>query len=124
MSESETPDIEGYSRSAVIGSVVAGFVVAGVAVWLAARSAVFYEEMFRIAPTVGGGGVGTDWVVGNTIPALDFLIALTHAADVILGLFVLFLFFVHWSIFRQLASRMRQPAVTDGGDAAEGGERP
>lgn len=116
MSMPETNDYEGWQ---VAVSAAVSVVVTALVVWWAQGFATFYESLFRVAPTVERGGVGTDWVVGNTIPALDFLIALVHALDVILGLFVLFLVFVHWSAFRRLAGRMRQAGegtvATDGG---------
>ena len=66
--------------------------------------------------------VGADWVAGNTIPALDFLIALVHAADVIMGVFILFMVFLHWASFRRLAARMRQSgAERTSGVATDGG---
>ncbi|MFB6087021.1 MAG: hypothetical protein ABEJ85_00755 [Haloarculaceae archaeon] len=121
--QDDLPETSRYSRAAVAGSAVGGVVIAYLAVWWAAGTAVFYEELFRVSPTVAGGGVGTDWVVGNTVPWLDFLIAFIHAADVLLGLFILVLVFVHWGAFRRLADRMsereggRQEAVaTDGGE--------
>ena len=87
-------------------------------------NAIFYEEIFRVGPTVQGGGVGTDWIVGNTILALDFLIALTHAADVIMGLAILLMLFVHWAAFRRLAARMQPPGGTEEPDTvvADGGD--
>jgi hypothetical protein len=124
MSTHDLPETETYSRSAILISAVGGFVVAFVATWWAAGTALFYEELFRVAPTVEGGGVGTDWIVGNTIPVLDFAIALVHAADFIMGVFVLFLVFVHWGAFRRLASRMRSPGVTTEGATATDGGRP
>ncbi|WP_240147443.1 MULTISPECIES: hypothetical protein [Halorussus] len=78
---------------------------------------VFYERLFRVAPTVSGGGVGSDWVFGNTVPVLDAAIAIVHAADVIMGVFILGMVFVHWAIFRRLAQRMRPPTGREAGDA-------
>ncbi|UPV73773.1 hypothetical protein M0R89_14650 [Halorussus limi] len=87
--------------------------------------ATFYESLFRVAPTVSGGGVGTDWVVGNTVPILDAAIAITHAADVLMGVFILGMVFLHWSIFRRLSTRMRRPARRETGEtvATDGGAR-
>jgi hypothetical protein len=69
-------------------------------------------------------------VVGNSLPALHFAIALIHAADVIMGLFILLMVFVHWISFRRLAAKMRRPSedaprgvATDGGADAERGDR-
>ena len=86
---------------------------------------VFFEQLFRVAPTVSGGGVGSDWVFGNTVPVLDAAIAITHAADVIMGVAILGMVFVHWAIFRRLSDRMRPPASreTTGTVATDGGER-
>ena len=122
----ETPDVDGYSPVSVLVSALVGVVVAVLSVWWASGFGPFYETLFRGGPTVDGGGVGADWVAGNTIPALDFLIALIHAADVIMGVFVLFMVFLHWASFRRLAARMGHPgggeaaAMADG--AGEGGE--
>jgi hypothetical protein len=86
-----------------------------------------YETLFRVAPTVSGGGVGTDWVTGNTVPILDAAIAITHAADVLMGVLILVMVFLHWSIFRRLSTRIRSPSrrrtsdtvATDGGARGE-----
>ncbi|MEF8913527.1 hypothetical protein [Natronomonas sp.] len=105
----ETPEVEGYSPISVFISALVGIAVAVLSVWWASGFGPFYETLFRVGPTVEGGGVGTDWVAGNTIPALDFLIAIIHAADVLLGVFILFLVFLHWASFRRIAARMRHP---------------
>lgn len=126
--EYEYPETTGYSGWAVLASAIVGLVVASLAVWLVVGGTygAFYESMFRIAPTVEGGGVGSDWVAGNTVPWLDFLIALIHAADVLMGIFILFMVFLHWAAFRRLAARMRRPGAgradavaTDGGQEAD-----
>ncbi|MFB6173584.1 MAG: hypothetical protein ABEI39_02985 [Halobacteriales archaeon] len=118
-------EVSTYSRTAIVASAAVSLVVTAVLAWAAAGFDVFYEDLFRVAPTVQGGGVGADWVTGNTIPALDFLIALTHAADVIMGVFILFMVFLHWASFRRLAARMRQPGESEpesaSGVAADGG---
>jgi hypothetical protein len=116
-------DVSTYSRFAILIAAVVSVLVTALLAWVAAGFDVLHEELFRVAPTVEGGGIGADWVAGNTIPALDVLIALTHAADVILGLFVLFMVFLHWASFRRLAARMRQPGETAEGEgvAADGG---
>jgi hypothetical protein len=123
----EMPETSGYGRVPVIVSAVVGVVVSVLSVWWASGFAIFYEELFRVAPTVEGGGVGADWIVGNTVPWLDFLVALTHAADAIMGVFILFMVFLHWAAFRRLAGRMRAPdesrgagVATDGGEAGGG----
>ena len=131
---SELPETSTYSRVAILASAVVGIVAALGSVWvvtflLGGSDGTFYETLFRVGPTVQGGGVGADWTTGNTIPALDFLIALIHAADVILGVFILVMVFIHWAAFRRLASRMRQPGedrqrdtvATDGGRATDAG---
>ena len=119
----DTPEVEDYEGWHVAVSAVVGILVAAVLAWWATNFAVFYEAVPRIAPTVEGGGVGTEWIAGNTVPALDFLIALVHAMDVIMGAFILFLVFVHWAAFRRLADRMggtagseERTAVADGGE--------
>ena len=133
----ELPETSSYGRIAILTSAVVGTVLALGSVWLTVfllggAGGSFYETLFRVGPTIQGGGVGADWTAGNTIPALDFLIALIHAADVILGVFILVLVFLHWAAFRRLASRMRQPGesesqrsdavATDGGrEATDGG---
>ena len=120
-------DATSYSVAAVVVSAIGGLVVAIVSVWAVsvlwgASGAVLWEQLFRVGPTIEGGGIGTDWVNGNTIPALDFLIAITHAADVILGVFILVLVFIHWASFRRLAEQMREPTQGRGeGVAADGG---
>jgi hypothetical protein len=123
MSEQELPDTAGYERWHVGVSAVVGIVVALFSVWWAQGFNVFYESIYRVNPSVGGGGIGADWVAGNSIPALDFLIALIHAADVIMGIFILVMVFLHWAAFRRLAGQMQQPGedVTDA-VAADGGE--
>ena len=128
MSDHQLPeeDAATYSRTAIVASAVVSLVVTAVLAWVASGFGVFYEGLFRVGPTVEDGGVGADWVAGNTIPALDFLIALVHAADVIMGVFILFMVFLHWASFRRLAARMRQPGeareasgvATDGGTDA------
>ncbi|SEP13886.1 hypothetical protein SAMN04487948_11636 [Halogranum amylolyticum] len=125
----ELRDYEGWQ---VLASAGIALVVTVLTFWWISGFGSFYETLFRVGPTVPGGGVGADWVTGNTIPTLDFLIALIHALDVILGLFVLFLVFLHWTVFRRLAGRMRRPGtareeavMTDGGDGrSAGGENP
>ncbi|MFB6156770.1 MAG: hypothetical protein ABEJ34_02885 [Haloferacaceae archaeon] len=122
--QDDLPETSGYSPGSVLVSAAAGLLVAFLSVWWAAGTAVFYENLFRVSPTVEGGGVGTDWVVGNTIPALDFLIAFIHAADVLMGVFILVMVFIHWGAFRRLAARMRQPDEAGGeAVATDGGER-
>ena len=125
MSDHQLPeeDAATYSRTAIVVAAAVSLVVTAVLAWVASGFGVFYEGLFRVGPTVEDGGVGADWVAGNTIPALDFLIALVHAADVIMGVFILFMVFLHWASFRRLAARMRQPgeAQEASGVATDGG---
>lgn len=122
VSKEELPEVRGYTQWQVAISAVVGVAVSVLLVWWVSGYTVSVESLYRVSPTVSDGGVGSDWVGANTIPALDFLIALIHAADVILGVFVLVLFFTHWAAFRRLAARMRQPGeeVAEG-VAADGG---
>ncbi|MFW5958541.1 MAG: hypothetical protein ACOCQ3_00915 [Natronomonas sp.] len=106
MSDSET--VTGYKRWQVYVSAAVAVVLSIGIIWYISGYASSLEQLFRVSPSVEGGGIGTDWLVGNTIPALDFLIVLIHAADVIMGAFILILLFVHWAAFRRLATRMRQ----------------
>ncbi|GAA0207194.1 hypothetical protein [Halobaculum roseum] len=123
------PETEGYPRAAIAINALVAIAVTALVLWWAADFAVFYEELFRIQPVAEGAnaGVGSDWTSGNQIAWLDFLIAITHAADVIMGVFILFMVFLHWGAFRRLASRMRQPgdsgssAVAADGGQVEGG---
>lgn len=122
MSARETPEVDGYARWAVLVSALVGLVGPLVFLWLVAGFGVFFEELYRVGPTVEGGGVGADWVAGNSIGWLNALVSLVHAADVLMGVFILFMVFLHWASFRRLASRMRRPderreeaAVADGG---------
>lgn len=109
----------------VVVSAIVGILVAGVSYWVVQGIGPFFEEMARIQPTVEDRGVGSDWVVGNTDPLLDALIALVHAADVIMGVFILVMVFIHWAAFRRLADRMEQPDEASTADtvAVDGGER-
>jgi hypothetical protein len=112
-----------YGRTAVAVSAVVGVLAALLSYWWAQAQAVSTETLFRARPTIEGGGVGADWNAGNTEPLFDAMIALVHAADVIMGVFILVMVFVHWAAFRRLATRMRRPgegpepetAVVDGG---------
>ena len=123
MADYELPEdeVSTYSRASILFAAAVSLVITAVLAWAAAGFDVFYEELFRVGPTAEGGGIGSDWVAGNTIPALDFLIALIHAADVILGVFILFLVFVHWAAFRRLAAQMRPPGWTRSGTAPNAG---
>jgi len=121
--QEDLPETSGYSRVSVVISAIVGLALAVVSVWWAAGTAVFYEGLFRVSPTVQDGGIGADWVAGNTVPWLDFLVAVVHAADVLMGLFILLMVFIHWAAFRRLAARMQGPGeerseavATDGGE--------
>jgi len=127
----DLPEVTGYKQIHVLVSAVVGILVAAVSVWWAQGFNIFYESIYRVNPTVEGGGIGADWVFGNTIPALDFMIAFIHAADVIMGAFILVMVFVHWAAFQRLAGQMREPGedvgeavAADGGTPADdGGEQ-
>ena len=121
--QEDLPETSGYSRVSVVISAIVGLALAVVSVWWAAGTAVFYEGLFRVSPTVQDGGIGADWVAGNTVPWLDFLVAVVHAADVLMGLFILLMVFIHWAAFRRLAGQMQAPdegsqqaVATDGGE--------
>ncbi|MDT3436486.1 hypothetical protein [Haloarcula sp. 1CSR25-25] len=125
--EEDLPDVNGYSRVSVLISTIVGLAVAALAVVWAQGFRIGYESLYRVNPSVEGGGIGSDWVFGNTIPALDFLIALIHAADVIMGAFILVMVFIHWAAFQRLAGQMRDPGedvseavAADGGSPARG----
>ncbi|MXR20640.1 hypothetical protein [Halobacterium bonnevillei] len=127
---SSSDDAGGLSEGlAVLISGIVGIVVALAAVWyVTGLGDASTEALYRIDPTAGGGeltGVGADWTAGNTDPLLDLLVALTHAADVLMGAFVLLMLFVHWGAFRRLASRMQEPqrSPSEDGVAADGGQR-
>ncbi|MFB6302836.1 MAG: hypothetical protein ABEH78_08255 [Haloferacaceae archaeon] len=124
----EMPETRDYDSVRVYVSALVGLVVAFLLVWWASGFAVFYETLFRVGPTVQGGGIGADWAAGNTIPWLDLLVGLTHAADVLMGLFILLMVFLHWASFRRLAGRMRpagegEEAVVADGGPGQGGDR-
>ncbi|AEM57520.1 hypothetical protein HISP_09800 [Haloarcula hispanica N601] len=120
----DLPEVNGYSRVSVLISTVVGLAVAGLALFWAQGFRLGYESLYRVSPSVEGGGIGSDWVFGNTIPALDFLIALIHAADVILGAFILVMVFIHWAAFQRLADQMREPDEdVSEAVAADGGSR-
>lgn len=113
-----------WDRIAFVLSAVIGLALAGGAVALVSGRAPFFEDLLRVRPTVQGGGVGADWVFGNTEPVLEIAIAIVHFADVVIGIFILLMVFIHWAAFRRLATRMRPPtargresaAATDGGE--------
>lgn len=118
-------------RAAFWISAVLALVIAAGSVWLIGVRAIQFEALQRVRPTVDGGGVGAGWIEGNTKPALDWLITLVHFADVIMGVGILVMLFIHWIAFRRLAARMRPPdaprrssdaVATDGGAGPQGGD--
>ncbi|MFC4439245.1 MULTISPECIES: hypothetical protein [Natrialbaceae] len=108
-------------RAAFWIAAVTSVVVAVGSVWL--FQGPFYQTVMRVRPTVGGGGIGSEWVAGNTEPVLNALIALIHFADVIMGIFIIVMVVIHWAAFRRLADRMQPPRSADADVATDGGER-
>ncbi|WP_053947777.1 hypothetical protein [Halolamina sediminis] len=113
-----------YSGTVVAVNAVISVAVALGLIWVVNGFNVFYERLDRVSPTVDGGGIGTAFAQGNEIEWLVFLVEAMHAVDVLMGLFILVLVFVHWGAFRRIAARMRQPGesrvATDGGSPAQG----
>ncbi|NHX36449.1 MULTISPECIES: hypothetical protein [Halolamina] len=113
-----------YSGTVVAVNAVIAVAVALGAVWVVNGFDVFYERLNRVSPTIEGGGIGTAFAQGNDIGWLVFIVEAIHAIDVLMGLFILVMVFVHWGAFRRLAGRMRQPgesrAMPDGGSPAQG----
>ncbi|GAB7013338.1 hypothetical protein [Halolamina salina] len=109
-----------YSGTVVAVNAVISVAVALGLVWVVNGFNVFYERLDRVSPTVEGGGIGSAFVTGNEIEWLVFLVEAMHAIDVLMGLFILVMVFLHWGAFRRLAGRMRQPGesrvATDGGE--------
>lgn len=98
-------------RAAFWVSGILALILSVGSVWLIGVQAVHFEALNRVRPTSTGGGVGAGWVEGNTLPALDWMITLVHFADVIMGVFILVMVFIHWIAFRRLAARMRPPGA-------------
>jgi hypothetical protein len=112
-------------RAAFWVSGVLALIISVGSVWLIGVQAVHFEALNRVRPTSEGGGVGAGWVEGNTLPALDWMITLVHFADVIAGVGILVVLFIHWIAFRRLAARMRPPGAphrTSETVATDGGE--
>ncbi|WP_336345260.1 hypothetical protein [Halalkalicoccus ordinarius] len=118
-------------RTAFWTSLLLSIVIAVGSIWVVGRLGDFFEALQRVRPTIEGGGVGAEWVRGNTLPALEWLITLVHFADVIMGVFILVMVFIHWIAFRRLAARMRPPdaprrssdaVATDGGERSFGSQ--
>jgi hypothetical protein len=117
--------------AAIAISAAVGLAVAfGSTYFFSTWADMFYEQLFRVGPTTAFDGIGSDWFVGNTEPWLNFLISLLHAADVLMGVFILLMVFIHWGAFRRLAGRMQDPAYvgehgeeayTDGGTGTDEG---
>ena len=122
MSSDDQDEVK-YGKLRVLVAAVVGIVGAFAIIGYVSWQEVFHEGLFRVAPTVRRQGVGSDWVIGNTVPWLDFLISLVHAADVIMGGFILIMVFIHWASFRRLGERMRDPDQRPRGDelATDGG---
>jgi amino acid transporter len=119
-----------YSGTVIAVNAVISVVVALGLIWVVNGFDIFYERLDRVSPTVEGGGIGTAFAQGNEIGWLVFMVEAIHAVDVLMGIFILVLVFIHWGAFRRLANRMRQPGesrvATDGGsstaDADNGGD--
>ena len=107
-------------------SLLFGFALAVGSILLVAWLDPSFEGLLRIHPTDPGGGVGAGWAAGNADFWLNLLITLVHLADVVMGIFILLMVFVHWAAFRRLAARMQPPGgrprdrrtpATDGGSS-------
>ena len=120
-----TDDGGGLSDGVALAvSLLFGFALAVGSVLLVTWLDPAFEGLLRIHPTDPGGGVGAGWTAGNADFWLDLLITLVHLADVVMGIFILVMVFVHWAAFRRLAARMQPPGghprdrrtpATDGG---------
>ncbi|GAB3672128.1 hypothetical protein [Halopiger thermotolerans] len=122
MSEQDTSTDAGLLSDTAafwIAAVVSAAVAVG-SVWLVQGPS--YQTLLRVRPTIGGGGVGTAWVAGNTEPLLNALIAVIHVADVVMGAFIIVMVAIHWAAFRRLGDRMRPPASAAGPDADSGAD--
>ncbi|NIB99120.1 hypothetical protein [Halobacterium sp. R2-5] len=102
-------DARGISEAlAVAVSAVVGIVVAAASVWFFGSTFdTSFETLYRVNPTVEGGGVGADFAAGQADPLFGALITVIHAVDVLMGVFILVMVFVHWGAFRRLGARMR-----------------
>jgi hypothetical protein len=139
---SDLPEVDSYSRLSILVNAAIAVVATGGVLWWASGFAVDFETLFRVSPTVEGGGIGADFVAGNSVGWLNAMITVVHVADVVMGAFILLMVFIHWGAFRRLAAQMRPPgtsrstseeAVTDGGreqststaagDVESGGDR-
>ena len=115
-----------YSRAVIAVNAAISVVGSLALVWVVNGYNIFYEELFRVQPTVDGGGIGANWVAGNEIWWTKIMVDAIHLVDIVMGAFILLMVFVHWGAFRRLASRMRQPGegqlATDGGTDETGGD--
>lgn len=120
-----TDDDGGLSDGIALAvSLLFGFALAVGSILLVTWLDPSFEGLLRIHPTDPGGGVGAGWAAGNADFWLNLLITLVHLADVVMGIFILLMVFVHWAAFRRLAARMQPPGgqprdrrtpATDGG---------
>ncbi|WP_129112837.1 hypothetical protein [Halegenticoccus tardaugens] len=110
---------------AFAASAVAAIALGVGSVLFVGERAVVTEGLMRVRPTVEGGGVGAGWVAGVTNEALGFLIKAVHAADAVMGVFILVMVFVHWAAFHRLADRMQPPEGSRTGATGDdgGGDR-
>ncbi|MFC6717706.1 hypothetical protein ACFQGT_08705 [Natrialbaceae archaeon GCM10025810] len=111
-------------RAAFWISALIALAVAIGSVAVVTRFAPFFEAVMRVRPTVEGGGVGADWVAGNTDAVLNAAIAIVHFVDVLMGIFLILMVVIHWAAFRRLADRMQPPAerrASTADVAADGG---
>ena len=114
-----------YPRAVIAVNAAISVVVSLALVWVVNGYNIFYEELFRVQPTVEGGGIGANWVAGNQIGWTKIMVDAIHLIDIVMGAFILLMVFVHWGAFRRLASRMQQPGetlATDGGSADPEGD--
>jgi uncharacterized membrane protein YqhA len=125
-SQTADNDARSYSRVVIAVNAVISVVVALGLVWVVNGFNIFYERLFRVQPTVDGGGIGANWAAGNQDQWLGLMIDAIHLVDIVMGAFILLMVFIHWGAFRRLASRMRQPGegqlATDGGTEETGGD--
>lgn len=104
-------------------SAVFGLVLAVGSIWFVGEQGVWFEALQRVRPTVAGGGVGSSWEAGVEMFVLNAAIDIIHLADIVMGIFILLVLFVHWGAFHRLGSRMKPPASQDPDPTiADGGE--
>ncbi|MFQ3320123.1 MAG: hypothetical protein ACI8UR_000475 [Natronomonas sp.] len=130
--EAESSESAGLpDRVAFWVSVVFGLALATGSVWYVGQQGIWFEALQRVRPALAGGGVGADWEYGIEIALLNGLIELIHIADILLGIFILLLVFVHWAAFHRLAAQMQppegeqtasEPTIADGGTPSDGGD--